>query len=59
MLNEKQNYIRKDDRNMNPDEKFEALPIIDKTEFTDDEFPDEINNKKSVIKVDEDGKIHE
>ena len=44
---------------MNPDEKFEALPIIDKTEFADDEFPDEINNKKSVIKVDGDGKINE
>ena len=34
---------------MNPDEKFEALPIIDKTEFADDEFIDEVNNKKSVI----------
>lgn len=44
---------------MNPDEKFEALPIIDKTEFADDEFVDEVNNEKSVIKVDKDGNINE
>jgi hypothetical protein len=44
---------------MNPDEKFEALPVIDKTEFADDEFIDEVNNKKSVIKVDKDGNIYE
>lgn len=44
---------------MNPDEKFDTLPVIDKTEFTDDEFVDEINNKKSVIKVDKDGNIDE
>lgn len=25
------------------------LPVIDKTEFTDDEFPDLMNNKKSEV----------
>ena len=44
---------------MNPDEKFDTLPVIDKIEFTDDEFVDEINNKKSVIKVDKEGNIDE
>ncbi len=29
------------------DKNFEALPIIDKTDFKDDEFTDLMNNKKS------------
>ena len=50
MHSEKQNLIRKDDKLM--DDK--KLPIIDKTEFTDDEFPDEMNNKKSEANKDGD-----
>ena len=28
------------------DKKFDVLPVIDKAEFNDDEFPDLMNNKK-------------
>lgn len=27
-------------------DEFETLPVIDKTEFSNDEFVDELNNKK-------------
>ena len=37
---------------MEDDKKFEELPIIDKTEFSDDEFIDEIGNKKTTVKID-------
>lgn len=36
------------------DKNTELLPIIDKTEFDDAEFPDEINNKKVEIRKDGD-----
>lgn len=29
------------------DKNFEALPVVNKTEFNNDEFPDLMNNKKS------------
>lgn len=32
----------------------DKLPIIDKTEFADDEFPDEMNNKKAEFNKDGD-----
>lgn len=32
----------------------EQLPIIDKTEFGDHEFPDELNNKKAEISKEDD-----
>lgn len=28
------------------DKNFEALPVVDKTEFDNNEFPDLMNNKK-------------
>lgn len=31
------------------EEKFVPLDVIDKTEFNDDEFPDEFGNKKSEL----------
>lgn len=34
------------------DDKFDQLPIIDKTEFDSEEFPDEVNNKKAEIRKD-------
>lgn len=47
MPKEKHVYIRKD-KNMddkNKNEKFEALEVIDKTDFDDNEFEDEKDNK--------------
>ena len=35
---------------MEDDKKFEELPIIDKTDFDDDEFPDEFGNKLTELK---------
>ena len=31
------------------DKNFEALPVIDKTEFSNEDFPDLMNNKKTEI----------
>lgn len=49
MPKEKQNCIQEvnkmDDKNKNTEEKFEALEVIDKTDFDDNEFEDEKNNK--------------
>lgn len=44
---------------MDDDKTFEALPVIDKTEFSDDEFVDLMNNKKSEIVADKEGTINE
>lgn len=38
-----------DDKNL---ELCNDLPIIDKTEFNDTDFPDELNNKKTEIRKD-------
>jgi hypothetical protein len=38
---------------MEEDKKFETLPIIDKEEFDDDEFPDEVCNKIADLSVKE------
>ena len=34
------------------DKNIELLPIIDKTEFDETDFPDELNNKKAEVRKD-------
>lgn len=41
---------------MEDEKKLETLPVIDKLEFEDDEFVDEIGNKKTVAKVEKEDK---
>jgi hypothetical protein len=41
---------------MEDEKKLETLPVIDKLEFEDDEFVDEIGNKKTVAKIEKEGK---
>lgn len=41
---------------MDDEKKFETLPVIDKLEFKDDEFLDEIGNKKPDVKVEKEDK---
>ena len=38
---------------MEEEKNFETLPIIDKEEFNDDEFPDEICNKIAYLSAKE------
>lgn len=41
---------------MDDEKKFETLPVIDKLEFEDDEFLDEIGNKKLGVKAEKEDK---